>query len=188
MDTHIPTREEALTLLTRFNESEALINHALAVEGVMRHMARKYGEDENAWGIVGLAHDIDYEKYPEEHCAMSEKILAEAGWPAEYIRAVISHGWGICNDVKPESLMEKTLYAIDELTGLVAATAIVRPSRSVRDLTTKSVMKKWKQPSFAAGVNRDLVRQGADMLGMELPDLFTDVIEGMRDVADDIGL
>jgi len=188
MEKHTPTREEAFDLLRKYTRSEALINHAKAVEGVMRYMARKYGEDEEKWGVVGLVHDIDYEMYPEEHCAKAREILEENEWPDEYVRAVVSHGWGICTDVEPRSLMEKTLYAVDELTGLVTACALVRPSRSVMDMKAKSVMKKWKQPSFAAGVNREVIAQGAGMLGMELNELFTDVIMGMREIADEIGL
>jgi len=188
MATHTPSREEALELLTKYNTSEALINHAKAVEGVMRYMARKHGEDEEKWGVIGLVHDLDYERYPEEHCSKVREILEENGWPEEYIRAVVSHGWGLCSDVKPESLLEKTLYAVDELTGLVTACALVRPSRSVKDMEAKSVKKKWKQPGFAAGANREVIAQGADMLGVELSGLFTDVIMGMREVADDIGL
>jgi len=151
-------------------------------------MARQNGEDEDKWGIIGLVHDLDYEQFPEEHCKKVREILEENDWPEDYIRAVVSHGWGICTDVKPTSLLEKTLFAIDELTGLVTACALVRPSKSVMDMKAKSVRKKWKQPSFAAGVDREIITQGAEMLGKELTDLFTDVIMGMREVADDIGL
>ena len=188
MEKHIPTREEGLALLKQYNDSKALINHAKAVEGVMRYMARKYGEDEDKWGVIGLVHDLDYEQFPEEHCTKTGEILEENGWPDDYIRAVVSHGWGICSDIKPESILEKVLYTVDELTGLVTACALVRPSKSVNDMKAKSVMKKWKQPSFAAGVNRDVIAQGTEMLGMELNEMFTDVIMGMREVADDIGL
>ena len=188
MANNTPTREKALELLKKYNQSEALINHAKAVEGVMRYMARKYGEDEEKWGVVGLVHDLDYEMFPDEHCTKVREILEENWWPDDYVRAVVSHGWGLCSDVKPESLLEKTLYAVDELTGLVTACALVRPSRSVMDMKAKSVKKKWKQPSFAAGVNREVIARGAEMLGIELDELFTDVIMGMRDVADEIGL
>lgn len=184
----IPTRNDALELLQEYISNEALIAHAKAVEGVMRYMARKFGENEEKWGIVGLAHDLDYEKYPESHCVKVRETLEEQQWPEEYIRAVVSHGWGICSDTEPLSLMEKTLYAVDELTGLVTACALVRPSKSVMDLTAKSVKKKWKQPSFAAGANRDIIQKGSDMLDMELGGLFTDVIMGMRDVSKEIGL
>ncbi len=188
MEEHKPTRDEAWALLTEYNSSESLINHALAVEAVMRHMARKYSEDEELWGIIGLIHDLDYERFPEEHCSKTREILTERGWPSDYIRAVVSHGWGICSDEKPESLMEKVLFTIDELTGLVTACALVRPSKSVMDLTAKSVKKKWKQPAFAAGADRSVISQGAEMLEIELSDLFTEVIMGMRDVAKKIGL
>jgi len=188
MDNHIPSREEAFELLCRHNTSESLIKHALAVEAVMRAMARKSGEDEEKWGVIGLVHDLDYEKFPEEHCRKSAQILREAGWPEEYIRAVVSHGWGICSDVEPSSLLEKTLYAIDELTGLVATSALVRPSRSVLDLEARSVKKKWKDKRFAAGVNREVIEKGAALLGVDLTQLITDTIAGMRTVAREIGL
>ena len=185
---HIPTREEALALLHEYTETEALVNHAKAVEGVMRYMAGKHGKDKEKWGVIGLVHDLDYEKYPDLHCTKVKEILNGRGWPEEYIRAVVSHGWGICSDVKPESLLEMTLYAMDELTGLITACALVRPSKSVSDLTVKSVKKKWKQPSFAAGANREIIQSGADMLGVDLSDMITDCIMGMRTISDDIGL
>jgi len=188
MKTKIPTREEAFTLFRKYNQSESLTKHALAVEGVMRYMARKYGEDEEKWGIIGLVHDLDYEKYPEQHCKKTEEILRNEHWPEEYIRAVMSHGWGIVTDVKPESLMERVLYAVDELTGLVVTSALVRPSRSVLDMQAKSVKKKWKDKRFAAGVNRSVIEKGAEMLGVELTELITDTIMGMREVAEEIGL
>ena len=188
MPESIPTREEAFVLLKRYNQSESLIKHALAVEGVMRYFARQRGEDEEKWGVIGLIHDLDYEQFPEEHCQKTESILRENGWPEEYIRAVISHGWGICTDVEPRSEMEKVLFAIDELTGLVVTTALVRPSKSVMDLKTKSVKKKWKDKRFAAGVDRSIIEKGAQMLGVDIGTLITDTIAGMREVADDIGL
>ncbi len=183
-----PTREEALLLLKKYNTNEGLIKHALAVEAVMRYCARKRGQDENIWGIIGLIHDLDYEKFPEQHCRKTEEILAGENWPADYIRAVLSHGWGICTDTEPQSELEKVLYAVDELTGLVAATALVRPSRSVLDMNAKSVKKKWKDKSFAAGVNREIIEKGAELLKTELSELITDVIMGMREVVDEIGL
>ena len=188
MSSNIPTREEALALLKQYNKNESLVKHALAVEGVMRYIARKRGEDEEKWGVVGLIHDLDYEQFPDQHCQKTEEILKENDWPEEYIRAVVSHGWGICTDVKPESDMEKVLYAIDELTGLVVTSALVRPSKSVMDMKAKSVKKKWKQKQFAAGVDRSIIEKGAEMLGVELSELITDTIMGMRDVADEIGL
>jgi putative nucleotidyltransferase with HDIG domain len=188
MSENVPTRDAAYELLKKYNQSESLIKHALAVEGVMRYFARQRGEDEEKWGTIGLIHDLDYEQFPDQHCHKTEEILRENDWPEEYIRAVVSHGWGICTDVKPESEMEKVLYTIDELTGLVVTTALVRPSKSVMDVKTKSVKKKWKDKRFAAGVNRSIIEKGADMLDMELSDLINDTIMGMREVAEEIGL
>jgi predicted hydrolase (HD superfamily) len=184
----IPTRDSAFDLFIKYNKSESLLKHALSVEGVMRYMAKKAGEDEEKWGIIGLIHDLDYEMYPEQHCKMTEKILIENRWPAEYIRAVLSHGWGLASDVEPKTLLEKTIYAIDELTGLVATSALVRPSRSVMDMEARSVKKKWNDRKFAAGVDRSVIEKGAGMLGVTLDELITDCIMGMREVAEDIGL
>jgi putative nucleotidyltransferase with HDIG domain len=183
-----PTREEAIALFKKYNQSDSLFKHALSVEGVMRYMARKHGEDEEMWGVIGLIHDLDYEMYPEQHCTMTEKILREEGWPEEYVRAVVSHGYGICSETEPQSLLEKTLFAVDELTGLVATSALVRPSKSVMDMEARSVRKKWTDKRFAAGVDRGVIEKGAAMLGVELSDLITDTIMGMRDVAEEIGL
>jgi putative nucleotidyltransferase with HDIG domain len=188
MSEKIPTREEAFELLNEYNKSESLIKHALAVEGVMRYMARKRNADEDKWGVIGLIHDLDYEQFPDQHCKKTEEILHANEWPEEYIRAVVSHGWGICSDVKPETEMEKVLYAIDELTGLVVTTALVRPSKSVMDVKTKSVKKKWKDKRFAAGVDRSIIENGAEMLGVEISELITDTIAGMQEVAEEIGL
>lgn len=188
MSSKVPTREEAYQLLTEYNKSDNLIKHALAVEGVMRYMAKKRGEDEEKWGVIGLVHDLDYEKFPEEHCQKSEEILKEKGWPEQYIRAVVSHGWGLCSNVEPQTELEKVLYAIDELTGLVVTTALVHPSKSIMDVKVKSVKKKWKDKRFAAGVNRSVIEQGAQMLGMEITDLIADTIAGMQEVAEEIGL
>jgi putative nucleotidyltransferase with HDIG domain len=188
MSSEAPTREEALRLFKEYNQTESLMKHALAVEAVMRYAAGKRGEDEEKWGVIGLVHDLDYEQFPEEHCKRTEVILRERGWPEEYIRAVVSHGWGLCSDVEPRTEMEKVLYAIDELTGLVTAAALIRPSKSVLDLTTKSVKKKWKDKRFAAGVDRSVIEKGVQMLGMELTDLITDTIMGMREVAEEIDL
>ena len=188
MSSKVPTREEAYQLLTEYNKSDSLIKHALAVEGVMRYFARKRGEDEEKWGVIGLVHDLDYEQFPEEHCHKSEEILKEKGWPEEYIRAVVSHGWGLCSEVEPQTELEKVLYAIDELTGLVVTTALVRPSKSVMDVKVKSVKKKWKDKRFAAGVDRSIIEKGAQMLGMEVSELITDTLAGMQEVAEEIGL
>jgi putative nucleotidyltransferase with HDIG domain len=183
-----PNRREAFELFSRYNRSDSLIKHALAVEGVMRHFARKYGQDEETWGIIGLVHDIDYEQFPAEHCRKSVEILSAEGWPASWIRAVVSHGWGICSDAEPQSDLEKVLYAVDELTGLVTTAALVRPSRSVMDLTAQSVMKKWKDKRFAAGVDRTIIDRGAQMVGLDRSTLITETILGMRTVAEHIGL
>jgi putative nucleotidyltransferase with HDIG domain len=183
-----PTRDQAVKLFLRYNSSDSLYKHALAVEAVMRYMARKHGEDEDMWGVIGLIHDLDYERFPDQHCTMTEKILREEEWPEEYIRAVISHGYGICSSVEPQTLLEKTLFAIDELTGLVTTSALIRPSRSVLDMEARSVRKKWTDKRFAAGVDRSVIEKGAAMLGADLTDLITDTIMGMRKVADEIGL
>jgi len=183
-----PTRDQALELFRKYNKSESLYKHALSVEAVMRYMARKAGEDEEKWGIIGFIHDLDYEMYPEQHCKMTEKILRENSWPEEWIRAVLSHGWGLASDVEPHSLLEKTIYAIDELTGLVTTSALVRPTRSVLDMEARSVKKKWTDKKFAAGVDRSVIEKGAAMLGVTLDELITDCIMGMREVAEEIGL
>ena len=185
---HTPTREEALELLRSWQQNENLVAHGLAVEGVMRYMARKRGYDEDTWGIIGLVHDLDWEKYPEEHCAKTREALEQADWPEDWIRAVLSHGFGLVTDVEPQHEMEKVLYTIDELTGLVNATAIMRPSKSVLDMKPKSVKKKWNQKAFAAGVDRSIIEKGAEMLGEDLNTIIEDTIMGMREVADDIGL
>jgi predicted hydrolase (HD superfamily) len=188
MTDKIPSRETALDLLKKYNKTESLIRHAYAVEGVMRYMAKINGEDEEQWGIIGLIHDLDYEMYPEQHCIMTEKILRENNWPPDYIRAVLSHGWGLVTDVEPLSKLEKTIYAMDELTGLVATSALVRPSKSVLDMEARSVKKKWNDRRFAAGVDRTVIEKGAEMLGVSLDDLITDCIMGMRTVSEEIGL
>ncbi len=182
------TREEAWNLLNEYISSENLIKHCLAVEGVMGYLARKYGEDEEKWRAVGLIHDVDYELYPDEHPNRSREILSAKGWPEEYIRAVESHGYIRVNDVEPKTLMERSLFAIDELTGLITATALVRPSKSVLDMKAKSVKKKWSDKRFSANVDREIIQKGADMLGVELSELITDTIMGMREVAENIGL
>ena len=187
-DTFVPTRDIALDLFRKYNRSESLLKHALAVEGVMRYMAGKAGADEEKWGIIGLIHDLDYEMYPDQHCTMSRKILSENNWPEEYIRAVLSHGWGLVSDIEPVSLLEKTLFAMDELTGLVTTSALVRPTKSVMDMEARSVKKKWTDKRFAAGVDRSVIEKGAAMLGVTLDELITDCIMGMRTVAGEIGL
>lgn len=184
-----PTREEAYELLRKYVNEDSLVKHALTVEAVMEHFAEKFGEEDvEKWKIIGLIHDLDFEKYPEQHCQVTEQLLKEEKWPEDYIRAVLSHGYGICTDVEPKEAMEKVIYTIDELTGLISATALMRPSKSIMDLTPKSVKKKWKQKSFAAGVDRDVIQNGADMLGMDLTEVIEETIAGMQKVADEIGL
>ena len=183
-----PTRDEALSLLKQYTRTESLLNHARSVEAVMRYCARKRGHDEEKWGVIGLVHDLDWEMYPTEHCSKTEEILRAAGWPEDYVRAVLSHAWEMFTEVQPEHEMEKVLYTIDELTGLVTATALMRPSKSVLDMQPKSVKKKWKDKSFAAGVNRSVVEKGAQMLGISIDEAIEDTIMGMREAADDIGL
>ena len=183
-----PTREQAEKLFLEHNQSESLYRHALAVEAVMRHFAGKYDEDPDKWGIIGFIHDLDWEKWPEEHCRRSAQLLEDAGWPEDWIRAVVSHGWQLVTDVKPEHVMEKVLYAIDELTGLITATAVMRPSKSLMDLEARSVKKKWKDKSFSAGVNRDVIDTGAQMLGLERTELIDETIAGMRKAAEALGL
>lgn len=181
-------REKALSVLNEYNKNEALIRHALSVEAVMRYFASEANEDVEYWGAVGLLHDVDYERYPTEHCVKAVDILKGAGYDDEFIHSVVSHGYGICSDAKPNKYMEKVLYTTDELTGLIAATAIMRPSRSVMDLEAKSVKKKFKDKSFAAGVDRDVVLKGCEMLGAELDDIMTKCIEAMREAHESIGL
>ncbi len=188
MSKDAPTREEALALLHRYNETESLRKHAYAVEGVMRYIARKRGEDVEKWGVIGLIHDLDYEKYPQEHCSKTKTLLEAEGWPQEYIRAAVSHGWGICSEVEPQTALEKTLYAIDELTGLVVTTALIRPSKSVMDVAVKSIKNKWKDKRFAAGVDRGVIEKGAALLQVPLDELIADTIKGMQEVAEAIGL
>ena len=188
MEQKVPTREEAVELLHQYNESDSLCKHAYAVEGVMRYIARNRGEDEGKWGIIGLIHDLDYEKFPDQHCTKTGEILNELGWPEEYIRAAVSHGWGICSEVMPQTDLEKFLYTIDELTGLVVTTALIRPSKSVLDVQVKSVKNKWKDKRFAAGVDRSIIEKGAQMLQIGLDELIDDTIKGMQEVAESIGL
>lgn len=176
------TRDEAFALLREYNEDSFHIKHALTVEGVMHYFARElgYGDEEEFWGIVGLLHDLDFERYPDQHCIKSQEILRERGVDERIVRATASHGYGLTVDIKPEHEMEKVLYAVDELTGLIGATALMRPSRSVSDLELKSVKKKFKTPSFAAGCSRQVISQGADMLGWSLDDLISRTILAMR--------
>lgn len=188
MSDYLPTREDAYNLLLKYTESDHLIKHALAVEASMAHFAELYGEDVEKWGVIGLIHDLDFDKWPDQHCDMTKKILEEENWPDDYIRAVMSHGYGIRTDVEPKENVEKVIYTIDELTGLISATALMRPSKSILDLEAKSVKKKFKQKSFAAGVNREVIENGAKMLGKDLTEVITETIKGMQKVAEEIGL
>jgi len=183
-----PTREEAYELLKKYVKNDSQIKHALAVEAVMVHFAEKFGEDPEKWSVIGLVHDLDYELHPEEHCQWVRKYLTEENWPEEYIRAIESHGWKICTDVEPKETMEKVLYTIDELTGLIAATALVRPSKSIMDVKVKSVKKKWKQKEFAAAIDREVIEKGIEMLGMDTSEVIQETINGMQKVADKLGL
>ena len=178
------TREQAWALLTEYNQERFHLTHAQTVEGVMRYFANKlgYGEEADFWAMVGLLHDLDFERYPQEHCVKSQEIMAEHGFDPRLIRATASHGWGLTVDIRPEHTMEKVLYAVDELTGLIGAVALMRPSRSVMDLELKSVKKKFKQPSFAAGCSREVIQQGAALLGWDLDQLISDTILAMRTV------
>ena len=184
----MPSRDEALELLREYNDNPALVQHGLQVEACMRYFAENVGGDVETWGIVGLLHDLDYGKYPDEHCVKGAEIMRDAGYSEEIIRAMQSHAWGICTDIEPLSDMEKTLYAVDELSGLVNACVLVRPSKSIMDLEVKSVKKKFKNKKFAAGVDREIVLKGAQMLGIELDELISDVIKAMRADAAAIGV
>ncbi len=181
-------RQSALELWRANNDEDSLFRHAQAVEAAMRHFAIQYHEDPEYWGLVGLLHDIDYQKHPDEHLKHARPILAAAGYPEPFIRAVESHGWGLCSEVQPTLTMEKVLYAVDELTGFIAACAYVRPSKSVLDMEVKSVKKKWKSAGFAAGVNREVIEQGAAMLGLDLDTLIGETINALRGAADAVGL
>lgn len=182
------TREEAFQLLKQYNQDRFHIQHALTVEGIMKWYANELGYQEDAeyWGIVGLLHDIDFEQYPKEHCIKAPELLRAAGVGEDIIHAVCSHGYQLTVDVKPEHEMEKVLYAVDELSGLIGAVALMRPSKSVQDMEVKSVKKKYKSSNFAAGCSREVIQRGADMLGWELNDLIQKTIYAMRSGEKDI--
>ncbi len=183
-----PTREEAWALLTEHTQQDSLLKHALAVEAAMRYYARHYGEDEELWGVTGLIHDLDYEKHPtaDEHPMAGVAILEEADWPTEIIEAVKGHATYL--NVPRETMMAKTLFAVDELTGLIIACALVRPSKSVNDLKASSVRKKWKDKAFARGVNREDIELGMQELGVDRNTHITHVIAALREVAPELGL
>ena len=176
------TREQAWALLLKYNHEPFHIQHALTVEGVLRWYAEKlgYGDEADFWGIVGLLHDVDFELYPEQHCIKGQELMRNEGLDESIIRATASHGYAITVDIEPQHLMEKVLYATDELTGLIGAVAIMRPSRSVDDLELKSVKKKYKSANFAAGCSREVIQRGADMLGWSLDELISRTILAMR--------
>ena len=176
------TRDEAYELLKKYNKEDFHLQHGRMVEGTMRYFANKlgYGDEEEFWGIVGLLHDIDFEMWPEEHCKKAPELLREAGVDEDMIHAIVSHGYGLCVDVKPEHEMEKVLFACDELTGLIGAAALMRPSKSVQDMELKSLKKKFKDKRFAAGCDRDVIIQGAEMLGWDLDKLLSETLEAMK--------
>ena len=182
------TREQAWELLTTYNKDHFHLQHALTVEAVMGWYADAlgYGDEKELWSLVGLLHDLDFEQYPEEHCIRQQSLMREAGVPEEIIRSTCSHGYGITVDIKPEHQMEKVLYAADELTGLIGACALVRPSKSVSDMEVKSVKKKFKSPAFAAGCSREIIQNGADMLGWELTELIDKTLQAMKDTEADV--
>ena len=177
------TREDAWELLTEYNQDAFHLKHAQTVEGVMKYFARElgYADQEEFWGIVGLLHDLDFEQYPEEHCIRSQQIMRERGVPEDIIHATASHGWGLACDVKPEHEMEKVLFACDELTGLIGAAALMRPSKSCTDMELKSLKKKFKDKKFAAGCSRDVIAQGAALLGWDLDKLLDMTLRAMQD-------
>ena len=183
---HIPTREAAWELLTEYNKEPFHLKHALTVEGVMRYFAQKlgFGEEADVWGLVGLLHDLDFEQFPEQHCIKEQEIMRERDLDERLIHATASHGYAITVDIEPEHTMEKVLYAVDELTGLIGAVARMRPSKSVSDLEVKSVKKKYKSANFAAGCSREVIERGAAMLGWELDQLIGDTILAMRSCED----
>ena len=184
----IPTRDQAFELVKKYNKDPFHVKHALTVEGVVKWFANElgYGDDAEFWGICGLLHAVDFENWPEEHCKKAPELLAEIDADESIVHAVCSHGYGICSDVEPEHEMEKVLFATDELTGLIGAAALMRPSKSCKDMELKSLKKKFKDKKFAAGCDRDIIRRGAEMLGWELDELFEKTILAMRTVEDEV--
>ena len=190
MNTELPLKmEQAEKLLAQHVTNPSQQMHARAVRSAMRHFAKKYNEDVEFWAQVGLLHDIDYEKYPDNHLEHSEEFLRPAGYSDDFINAVLSHGWGLCKvDTEPTHIMEKVLYATDELTGLITASVYMRPDRSILSIETKSVKKKFKNKKFAAALDREVIKRGAEMLDMELDELIGETILAMRAAADELGL
>lgn len=179
-------RETAVALLKKYNQEEFHLRHGVTVEAVMRYFAEKKGEDVEFWGLAGLLHDVDFEKYPEEHCVKAPELLAEIDAPEALVHAVCSHGYGIVSDVAPECEMEKILFAVDELTGLIGAAALMRPSKSTKDMELKSLKKKFKDKRFAAGCSRDIIKKGAEQLGWELDMLLAETLAAMQAKEDEI--
>ena len=179
-------REKAFEILKKYNQEEFHIRHALTVEGVMKYFAKEYGEDEEYWGIIGLLHDIDFEEYPEEHCKKCIDILNSENYPKEVINSICSHGYGMHNEIKPEHEMEKILYTTDELTGIIFAAAKMRPSKSTKDMELPSLKKKFKDKKFAAGCSRDIIRNGAEMLGWEMDEVLGETLNAMKESEDQI--
>ena len=177
------TRDQAWDLLTQYNKEPFHLRHAITVEHVMGWYARElgYGEEAEHWSIVGLLHDLDFEQWPEEHCVKCRELMRQAGVEEDFIRSVASHGWGICSEIKPEHEMEKVLFACDELTGLIGAAALMRPSRSTRDMELKSLKKKFKDKKFAAGCSREIITDGAQLLGWELDKLLEMTLKAMQE-------
>lgn len=172
--------EEALALMEAHIQSESLRKHCKNVELAMRHYAKKWNEDENYWAIVGLLHDLDYEKYPDQHCTKTPEMLREKGYSEEFIHSVLAHGYGLCTDVKPEHTMEKVLYTVDELTGFVTACALMRPTKSVEGMEFKSVNKKFKTANFAAAIKREVILNGCEMLGLPFEEVVMDVVASLQ--------
>lgn len=179
-------RQQAWELLCRYNREPFHLRHALTVEAVMRYFAEQRGEDADFWGVAGLLHDIDFEQWPEQHCVKAPELLREGGADESIIHAVCSHGWAICVDIKPEHEMEKLLYAADELTGLIGAAALMRPSKSVQDMELKSLKKKYKDKKFAAGCSREVIERGAELCGLTLEELWQQTLDAMRSCEDSI--
>ncbi len=179
-------RKDAINLLKKYNKEEFHIRHALTVEAVMRYFAKEEGEDEEFWGEVGLLHDVDFEEYPDEHCKKAPELLKEIDASEDMVHAICSHAYGICSDVKPEKKMEKILFAVDELTGIIWAAAKMRPSKSTKDMELKSLKKKFKDKKFAAGCSRDTIKTGAEQLNWELDILLDKTLQAMKACEDEI--
>jgi putative nucleotidyltransferase with HDIG domain len=188
MPEHKPTYDEAQHLLHEYNTNPRLLEHAYAVEATMEYFARKAGDDAEKWRIIGLVHDLDSEKFQKQHCIKTGEILREAGWPEDYIHAIQSHGWGTWCDVRPELHLEKVLYTIDKVTWFVSYVTVKQPTKKLADMNSTIIMARWNDKSFAPGRNREFIEKGAAMLGLSFGELFEDVLEAMRPVAEQVGL